>query len=199
MTVRNGREFLAIPGPTTVPDAVLAAMHRPAIDIYTGELVGITDSCLEDLRAIFGTQGLTYIYAANGHGAWEAAVSNVLSRGDKILALESGLFAMGWGEMGGIMGAEVEILPGSWRRRSIRQRSRRGCARTQAARSRRFWWCRSIPRPAWSTIFRPIRRAMDAAGHGALLMVDTIASLATMPFEMDEWGVDVAVTGAQKG
>ena len=80
MTVRNGREFLSIPGPTTVPDEVLNAMHRPAIDIYSGELVGITDSCLEDLRRIFRTEGRTYIYAANGHGAWEAALSNVLSQ-----------------------------------------------------------------------------------------------------------------------
>ena len=99
MTVRTGREFLAIPGPTTVPEAVLAAAHRPAIDIYSGTLIGITDSCLADLRRIFHTQGRAYIYAANGHGAWEAAASNVLSRGDRVLVLESGRFAVGWGEM----------------------------------------------------------------------------------------------------
>ena len=98
MTVRAGREFLAIPGPTTMPDEVLRAMHRPALDIYSGELLGITDSLLSDLRKLFRTQGHAYIYIANGHGAWEAALTNVLSRGDKILVLESGRFALGWGD-----------------------------------------------------------------------------------------------------
>jgi alanine-glyoxylate transaminase/serine-glyoxylate transaminase/serine-pyruvate transaminase len=96
MTVRHGREFLSIPGPTNVPDEVLAAMHRPAIDIYSGELVGITETCLADLATIFGTRtGRTYIYAANGHGGWEASLTNVLSRGDHVLVLESGRFAIG--------------------------------------------------------------------------------------------------------
>ena len=99
MTVSNGRPFLAVPGPTNVPDAVLQAMQRPAIDIYSGEMIGVTDSCLEDLGQIFRTKGRTYIYAANGHGGWEAAFTNVLSRGDVVLALESGRFAIGWGDM----------------------------------------------------------------------------------------------------
>ena len=116
MSVANGREFLAIPGPTNIPDAVLAAMHRPATDIYSGDMLGITRTLLEDLPKIFGTTGRTYIYAANGHGGWEAAVSNVLSRGETILVLESGLFAVGWGEMARIMGVKIEVLKGDWRR-----------------------------------------------------------------------------------
>ena len=116
MTVRNGREFLSIPGPTTVPDEVLSAMHRPAIEIYSGALLHVTESCLEDLRRVFGTQGRTYIYAANGHGAWEASLVNVLSRGDKVLVLESGVFALGWGQMAAMLDIEVEALPGDWRR-----------------------------------------------------------------------------------
>jgi len=121
MTVAKGREFLSIPGPTNVPDAVLAAMHRPAIDIYSGELVGITDSCLADLKALFKTKGRAYIYAANGHGGWEAALTNVLSRGDTVLVLESGRFAQGWGEMARMMGVEVEmgllnVIPGAYMR-----------------------------------------------------------------------------------
>src|SRR5882672_11473806 len=99
MTVAKGREFLSIPGPTNVPDAVLAAMQRPAIDIYSGEMVAITDSCLKDLASLFKTAGSVYIYAANGHGGWEAALTNVLSRGETVLAAESGRFAIGWGEM----------------------------------------------------------------------------------------------------
>ena len=112
MTLRNGREFLALPGPTTVPDEVLAAMHRPAIDIYSGEMIGVTDSCLVDLPRIFRTEGRVYIYAANGHGGWEAALTNTLSRGDKVLALESGRFALMWGETAKMLGIEVEVLPG---------------------------------------------------------------------------------------
>ena len=116
MSVANGREFLAIPGPTNIPDAVLAAMHRPAIDIYSGDMIDVTRTLLEDLPKIFRTTGRTYIYAANGHGGWEAAVSNVLSRGETILVLESGLFAVGWGEMARIMGVKIEVLKGDWRR-----------------------------------------------------------------------------------
>ncbi|MCH7943993.1 MAG: aminotransferase class V-fold PLP-dependent enzyme, partial [Proteobacteria bacterium] len=116
MSVRSGREFLAIPGPTNVPDEVLNAMHRPAIEIYSGALLDVTEACLDGLRRVFGTTGRTYIYAANGHGAWEAAVCNVLSAGDKVLILESGRFAIGWGEMAKMMGVEIEILPGDDRR-----------------------------------------------------------------------------------
>ena len=124
MTLASGREFLSIPGPTTVPDEVLSAMHRPAIDIYSGALVEVTTSCLADLRRVFRTEGRVYIYAANGHGAWEAALVNVLSKGDTVLVLESGLFAAVWGDMARVLGLEVEILPGDCapRRRSRRAR-----------------------------------------------------------------------------
>src|SRR5712672_2574010 len=116
MVVRAGREFLAIPGPTTMPDEVLRAMHRPALDIYSDTMVDMTDSLLRDLSRLFATKSHSYIYIANGHGAWEAALSNVLSRGDKVLVLESGRFAIGWGNAAAAMGAEVEVLKGAWRR-----------------------------------------------------------------------------------
>src|SRR6188472_3120884 len=116
MPVSAGREFLSIPGPTVIPDAVLAAMQKPAVDIYAGPLVALTDSLLADMSRMFGTAGKSYIYAANGHGAWEATLSNVLSRGDKVLVLESGRFAIGWGNAASAMGAEVEVLKGDWRR-----------------------------------------------------------------------------------
>ena len=96
MTVRAGREFLAIPGPTTMPDEVLRAMHRPALDIYSDQMVDLTDSLMADLSKLFATKGKSYIYISNGHGAWEAVLSNVLSRGDKVLVLESGRFAVGY-------------------------------------------------------------------------------------------------------
>src|SRR5262247_20838 len=116
MVVRAGREFLAIPGPTTLPDEVLRAMHRPAVDIYGGPLLALTASLLSDLSRVFRTEGRSYIYIANGHGAWEAALTNVLSRGDRILVLESGLFAAAWGDNAARLGVEVEVLKGDWRR-----------------------------------------------------------------------------------
>jgi alanine-glyoxylate transaminase/serine-glyoxylate transaminase/serine-pyruvate transaminase len=199
MTLASGREFLSIPGPTTVPDAVLSAMHRPAIDIYSGALLEVTTSCLADLRRVFRTEGRVYIYAANGHGAWEAALVNVLSAGDAVLVLESGLFAAVWGEMARVLGLEVETLPGDGRRAvdsaALEARLRAdGVGRIKAVLVVQVDTASGVVNdiPA-------IREAIDAAGHDALLMVDAIASLATMPFEMDDWRVDVAVAGSQKG
>ena len=199
MSVRNGRQLLAMPGPTTVPDEVLAAMHRPSVDIYGGELVDVTTSCLEDLRTIFATRGRTYIYIANGHGAWEAALSNVLSAGDKVLVLESGRFAIGWGEMASMMGIEVEVLDGRPRRAFDPATLE---ARLRADTRGEIKAVLVVQIDTASSVVNDIpalRKAIDAAGHDALFMVDAVASLGTMPFEMDAWGIDVAVTGAQKG
>jgi alanine-glyoxylate transaminase/serine-glyoxylate transaminase/serine-pyruvate transaminase len=199
MTVRHGREFLSIPGPTTVPDEVLRAMHRPAIDLYSGQHLELTQSCLADLARVLGTRGPTYIYAANGHGAWEAALTNVLSRGERVLVLESGRFAAGWGQMAAMLGVEVEALPGSYRA-AVDPGAL--AARLRADREGAIKAVLVVQVDTASGVVNDIpalRRAIDEAGHGALLMVDTIASLATMPFEMDGWGVDVAVAAAQKG
>lgn len=116
MPISNGRGLLAMPGPTNVPDPVLAAMHRPAVDIYGGELVEHTYSCLADLKTLFATTGRPYMYIANGHGAWEASLSNVLSRGDEVLVLSSGMFADAWGNMAGALGIEVSTLSRDGRR-----------------------------------------------------------------------------------
>jgi alanine-glyoxylate transaminase / serine-glyoxylate transaminase / serine-pyruvate transaminase len=199
MTVAKGREFLSIPGPTNVPDEVLAAMHRPAIDIYSGEMIGITDSCLEDLRTIFRTKGRTYIYAANGHGGWEAALSNVLSRGDLVLALESGRFAIGWGEMGRMMGLEVEVLKGDWRRAVDPAAVEERLKRDKGHAIKAVLVVQIDTASGVVNDIAAIRKAMDAAKHPALLMVDAVASLGCVPFEMDEWGVDVTMSGSQKG
>ena len=189
MTVRAGREFLAIPGPTTMPDEVLQAMHRPALDIYSDEMVELTDSLLADLSKLFATKGQSYIYIANGHGAWEATLSNVLSRGDKVLVLESGRFAIGWGNAAAAMGAEVEVLKGDWRRairpaevearlqagqgshhqgdrsrcRSIRRRAPITTSKRSARRSRRP----AIPRCSWSTPWPRSAACRSRWTHGA--------------------------------
>ncbi len=199
MTVRAGREFLAIPGPTTMPDEVLRAMHRPALDIYSEQMVNLTEGLLRDLGKLFATRGKTYIHIANGHGAWESALSNVLSRGDKVLVLESGRFAIGWGMAAGAMGAEVEVLKGDWRR-AIRPAEVE--ARLRQDKDHRIKAILAAQVDTASGAYNDIEaigKAIRATGHPALFMVDTVASLGCMPFEMDEWGIDVAMSGSQKG
>jgi alanine-glyoxylate transaminase / serine-glyoxylate transaminase / serine-pyruvate transaminase len=199
MTVRAGREFLAIPGPSTMPDEVLRAMHRPALDIYSDQMINLTDSVLRDLSTLFATKGRSYIYISNGHGAWEAVLSNVLSRGDKVLVLESGRFAIGWGNAAAAMGAEVEVLKGDWRRairpEEVEARLRRDTGHEIKA-------ILAVQVDTASGAFNDIQaigKAIKASGHPALFMVDAVASLGCMPFQMDEWGVDVAMSGSQKG
>jgi alanine-glyoxylate transaminase/serine-glyoxylate transaminase/serine-pyruvate transaminase len=199
MTLRAGREFLSIPGPTVIPDAVLAAMQKPAVDIYSGPLVALTASLLADMSKMFRTEGRSYIYAANGHGAWEAALTNVLSRGDKVLVLESGRFAIGWGEAAKMLGAEVEIFPGDFRR-AVRADAVEARLKQDAKGEIKAILVAQID-TASGVIndIKAIGEAIRAAGHSALLMVDTVASLGCVPFEMDAWGVDVAMAGSQKG
>ena len=199
MTVRAGREFLSIPGPTNIPDEVLQAMHRPAVDIYSGGMLDIGQSCHDDMLKIFRTKNRVYIYAANGHGGWEAAFSNVLSKGDKVLVLESGRFAVGWGEMAGVMGAEVETLHQDIRRAvepaKVEERLRADKGHTIKA----IMVVQIDTASGCVNDIPAIRKAIDRAKHPALLMVDCVASLGCMPFEHDEWGVDVSMAGSQKG
>jgi alanine-glyoxylate transaminase/serine-glyoxylate transaminase/serine-pyruvate transaminase len=199
MVVRAGREFLAIPGPTTMPDEVLRAMHRPALDIYSDTMVQMTESLLGDLSRLFVTKGQSYIYIANGHGAWEAVLSNVLSRGDKILVLESGRFAINWGHAATAMGVEVELLKGDWRR-AVRPAEVE--ARLRLDKEHKIKAILVVQVDTASGAFNDIPaigRAIKAAGHPALFIVDAVASLGCMPFEMDAWGIDVAMSGSQKG
>ena len=200
MTVSRGRDSLALPGPTTVPHEVLQAMQRPAVDIYGEELTAVTDSCLDDLRRVFRTeQGRTYIYIANGHGAWEAALSNVLSRGDKILVLESGRFAVGWGEMAEPLGVEMEVLEAEPQRAVSPEALEQRLRADSAGEIKAILVVQVDTASGIVNDIPALGAAIEASGHGALFMVDAIASLGSMPFEMDDWGVDVAVAGAQKG
>jgi alanine-glyoxylate transaminase / serine-glyoxylate transaminase / serine-pyruvate transaminase len=203
MTLRAGREFLAIPGPTTVPDEVLRAMHRPAVDIYSGPLLALTDSLHRDMARVFRTQGHAYIYISNGHGAWEASLTNVLSKGDKILVLESGRFALGWGENARRMGVEVEILKGDLRRavrpHEVEARLRADKAGPGGGTIKAILVAQIDTASGVANDIAAISEARRAAGHDALLMVDAVASLGCMPFEMDAWDVDIAMAGSQKG
>ena len=199
MAVRAGREFLAIPGPTNMPDEVLRAMHRPALDIYSEEMVQLTDGLLRDLSRLFATKGKSYIYIANGHGAWEAVLSNVLSRGDKVLVLESGRFAVGWGNAAAAMGADVEVLKGDWRR-AVQPADVE--ARLRQDKDHKIKAILVVQVDTASAAYNDIEaigKAIKSTGHPALYLVDTVASLGCMPFEMDAWGIDVAMSGSQKG
>jgi alanine-glyoxylate transaminase / serine-glyoxylate transaminase / serine-pyruvate transaminase len=159
----------------------------------------LTESLLADLKAVFRTTGETFLYAANGHGGWEAALTNVLSRGDKVLVLASGRFAIGWGEMAAFMGADVEVLPGSWRA-AIDPAAVEARLRADAGHAIKAVLMVQIDTASGVVNdVAAVRTAIDAAGHPALFMVDGVASVGCMRFEMDAWGVDVAMSASQKG
>ena len=199
MTVRAGREFLAVPGPTNIPDEVLQAMHRPAVEIYSEPLIALTDGLLRDLGKVFATATRPYIYIANGHGAWEAALTNVLSRGDKILVLESGQFGMAWGDAAARLGVEIEVLAGDWRR-AVRPSDVEARLRADNGGAIKAILAVQIETSTGvANDIAAIGAAIKAARHDALYLVDVVASLGCVPFAMDAWGVDVAVSGSQKG
>ncbi len=199
MSHASGRHFLQIPGPTNVPDRVLRAMAAPTIDHRGPAFARLSAEVFDGLRAVFKTAGPVIVYPGSGTGAWEAALVNTLSPGDRVLMFETGHFAMLWREMAGRLGVDVDFVPGDWRR-----------GVDPAAVSARLEEDRDHAIKAVAVVHNEtstgvtsrigdIRRAIDRAGHPALLFVDTISSLASIDFRMDEWGVDVAVGCSQKG
>ena len=199
MPVHVGRNYVAIPGPTVVPDQVLNAMHRMAPNIYASELSDMVGEIIEDLKTVARTRNHVAIYVANGHGAWEAALSNMASRGDKILILSTGFFSNRWGEMADAMGIIVEHLVFDYNQGVDPERV---ADRLKNDTDNHIKAVLSVhvdtATSARNEIF-PVTRAIRATGHPALFAVDCIASLACEPFEMDEWEVDVVVAGTQKG
>ena len=199
MSLSHGRPYLAIPGPSVMPDRVLQAMHRPAPNIYEGELVEMVAGLVPDLKAVARSNGEVATYIANGHGAWEAALSNTHSRGDRSLVLATGRFAIGWSEMARRIGIDCEIL--DFGKSADVDLDR--VAEVLAADTEHAFKSVLVVQVDTATSVKNdiagLRRAMDAAGHPALLMVDCIACLACDRFEMDAWGVDVTVAACQKG
>lgn len=199
MSLANGRTYLAIPGPSVVPDAVLRAMHRASPNIYHGELIDMTAGIIPDLRSVARTVHNVAIYMGNGHAAWEAALSNVIAEGDHVLVPSTGRFCHGWGEMATGLGAEVELLEFGMKTPMDADAIE---ARLQADKAHKIKAVLAVHVDTSTSIknnIADIRCALDAAGHPALLMVDCIASLGCDPFEMDAWGVDVMVSASQKG
>lgn len=199
MSLHQGRGYLAIPGPSVTPDRVLRAMHRTSPNIYEGELVDTVPGILKDLETLAGTRGNAVIYIANGHGVWEAASSNVFSRGDKALILATGRFAHGWSEMTRMLGVETEILDfgleGTVDAAQVTER----LAADKAHEFKAVMMVQVDTGTSVKNDVEAVRKALDDTGHPALLMVDCIACLGSDRFEMDRWGVDVMVTGSQKG
>ena len=199
MSLSYGRPMVSIPGPSVIPDRVLAAMHRPMPNIYEGDLIDVSFSVQDDLRKIARTEQPVFISVSNGHGAWEMAISNTLSRGDKILVLESGTFAVGWGEMAEVSGVKAEILSGSdpdpVNPAALEERLKADVSGEIAA----VMVVQVDTATSVRNDIQAIRHAIDAADHPALLMVDCIASLGCEPYEHDEWGVDITVAATQKG
>ncbi len=199
MALSFGRDIFMTPGPSVIPDAVLNAMHRPAPNIYEGELVDMTTSIFADLKTIVGTKGDVIMYICNGHGAWEAALSNVLQPGDKTLNPATGSFAHGWAELAKNMGIFPEILEFG---KSSAIDPNQVESRLRADTSHEIKAVMATHTDTSSGLRNDIpalRAAMDAAGHPALLLVDCVASIGCERFEMDNWGVDVMVTACQKG
>jgi alanine-glyoxylate transaminase/serine-glyoxylate transaminase/serine-pyruvate transaminase len=200
MAYRPGREFLNLPGPTNIPDRVLGAMHRPALDFLSPEFIAINKECLAGLRAVLKTETAEIIaYAATGHGSWEAAITNTCSPGDLLLLPETGNFSESWRRMIEATGLRTESIPSDW---NVAIKPEAVGARLKADTDHEIKAVCVVHNETSTGIINDlaaIRAAMDEAGHPALLMVDTISSLASMDFRFDEWGVDVAVAGSQKG
>ncbi|HIN16988.1 MAG TPA: aminotransferase class V-fold PLP-dependent enzyme [Gammaproteobacteria bacterium] len=199
MSFARGRELVLTPGPSVMPDRVLRAMQRPAPNIYEGELVEITDSILRDLGRLAGTAGETALYVSNGHGVWEAALSNLFGPGDAILALASGTFGHGWADTGRVMGLDVEVL--DFGRHAPVDPTALG-ERLKEDTAHHIKGILVVHADTSSSVRNDVsrlRQAIDDVGHPALLLVDCIASFCCDVYEMDDWGVDLTVTACQKG
>ncbi len=195
----SGRHFLQIPGPTNVPDRVLRAMDNPTIDHRGPEFQTIGRKVLADIRRVFQTEGPVVIYGASGTGAWEAALVNTLSPGDAVLMYETGHFAALWKKMSQRLGLVPEFLPGDWRQGIDAQLIAARLSEDKQHKIKAVCIVHNETSTGVTADVAAVRGAIDGARHPALLMVDTISSLASIDYRHGEWGVDVTVAGSQKG
>ena len=199
MSLNFGRTQLAIPGPSVIPERVLNAMHRPSPNIYHGELIEMVDTLYPDLKAVARTKHDVAIYISNGHGAWEAALDNTLNSGDTVLVLKTGRFGAGWGEMARKNGIKTEVMDFGMQSDADPNRVEQALRADKEGKIKAVLTVQTDTASSVSNDIPALRSAIDSASHDALFMVDCIASLGCEPFEMDLWGVDVMVTGCQKG
>nr|MBA3553444.1 aminotransferase class V-fold PLP-dependent enzyme [Gemmatimonadales bacterium] len=195
-----GRNFLFVPGPTNVPDRILRAMHRAMEDHRSSDFPALAAPVLEDLKQVFKTtSGQAFIFPASGTGAWEASLTNTLSPGDKVLAGRFGMFSQLWIDMAQRLGLQVQVLDAEWGEGAPLDHYREALAADKGHAIKAVLFTHNETATGVTSDVAGARRALDDAKHPALLMVDGVSSIASIDFRMDEWGVDLAVTGSQKG
>lgn len=199
MASPQGRHFLNIPGPSPIPDRILRAIAMPIIDHRSAEFARLGKEVLEGCKSVFKTAQPVVIYPSSGTGAWEAAIVNTLSPGDTVLMAETGHFATLWRQIAARFGIEVDFIPGDWRQGADPAAIEAKLAEDKAHRIRAVMVVHNETSTGSTSRIAEIRKAIDAAGHPALFMVDTISSLASVDYRHDEWQVDVTVSGSQKG
>jgi alanine-glyoxylate transaminase/serine-glyoxylate transaminase/serine-pyruvate transaminase len=199
MTHQPGRHFLQIPGPTNTPLPILAAIARPTIDHRGPEFGRLGREVLTGIRTIFKTSKPVIIYPASGTGAWEAALVNTMSPGDKVLMFETGWFATLWSKMAGRLGIDTEFVAGDWRSGAKADAIEARLVEDKRHAIKAVAVVHNETSTGAVSNVAAVRRALDRSGHPALLLVDTISSLASIDYRHDEWGVDVTVGGSQKG
>jgi alanine-glyoxylate transaminase / serine-glyoxylate transaminase / serine-pyruvate transaminase len=197
--LHTGRHFLQIPGPTNVPDRVLSAIQRPTIDHRGPEFARLGSEIFDLLKPVFKTSGPVFVFPATGTGAWEAAIVNTLSPGDRVLMFETGHFATLWREMARRFGLEVEFIPGDWRGGVDPELVEQALSRDPGHHFKAVMIVHNETSTGVASRVGEVRRAMNRADHPALLMVDTISSLGSIDYRHDDWQVDVTVAGSQKG
>jgi alanine-glyoxylate transaminase/serine-glyoxylate transaminase/serine-pyruvate transaminase len=199
MTIRSGRHFLQIPGPGPVPDEVARAMTAPLLDHRGPEFREFTVDLLPRLGPVFGTTRPVVVYPSSGTGGWEAALVNTLRPGDRVLGCETGHFAVQWGRLAERLGFVPELLPGDWRHGADAAAIGDRLARDRAGEIKAVMVVHNETSTGVTSQVEAVRDAIRAAGHDALLLVDAVSSVGSMPVRHDEWGADVTVAGSQKG
>src|ERR1700730_17110697 len=199
MTQHQGRHFLNIPGPSPVPDRVLRAMDMSVIDHRSAEFAELGKQVFEGCQQIFQTKGPVIVFPSSGTGAWEAAIVNTLSPGDKVLMVETGHFATLWRQMAARWGINVDFLPGDWRHGASPAEIEAKLTADKSHAIKAVMVVHNETSTGVTSRVGEVRAAMDKVGHPALLLVDTISSLGSVDYRHDEWKVDVTVSGSQKG
>jgi alanine-glyoxylate transaminase/serine-glyoxylate transaminase/serine-pyruvate transaminase len=195
----RGRQFFANPGPTNIPDSVLHAVAHASVDFNDPAFLKVYDSCVAGLKRVLRTEQEVFMYTGSGHAAWEASMVNLFSPGDALLVIETGYFSESWAKMARDLGLAVRTVAANWRRGLDFDALRAALAADRAHEIRAVCAVHNETSTGMVLPLIEVRAALDAVGHPALLLADTISSLGSLDFRMDEWGVDVAVGGSQKG
>ena len=195
----RGRQFFANPGPTNIPDSILHAVAHVTVDFNDPAFLAVFDQCVAGLKRVLRTQQDVFLYTGSGHAAWEASMVNVFSPGDTLLVVETGYFSENWAKMAQDLGLKVRSVAADWRRGADPAAIRAALAADTAHEIKAVCAVHNETATGMTLPLAELRAAIDAAGHPALLLADTISSLGSLDFRMDDWGIDVAVGGSQKG